>query len=92
MLDKQNTEQHSFVIGSRPEDAAGVSEKKKFKLQILNVVGFIVAMIVNATSNKFSSATQAEIGDQWNPDIMPSGWAFAIWGVIYLLLTVFVIY
>jgi len=49
-------------------------------------------MVINATSNMFSSATQAEIGDQWNPDIMPSGWAFAIWGVIYLLITVFVIY
>ena len=82
----------NFVTGSKPEDAAGLSEKKKFTLQILNVVGFIIAMIINATSNEFSSASQIEIADQWNPDIMPSGWAFAIWGIIYSLLIVFVIY
>jgi hypothetical protein len=49
-------------------------------------------MIIGATSNSFSSATQVEIVDQWNPDIMPSLWAFAIYGVIYTLLIVFVVY
>jgi len=61
MNDKQTADQHSFVVGSRETDASGPEPAKRFKLQILNVIGFTIAMIINATSNEFSSASQAEI-------------------------------
>jgi len=49
-------------------------------------------MVVNATSNSFSKATQKEISQQWGVKIMPAGWAFSIWGIIYLLIATFLAY
>jgi len=70
-------------------------EVDKSKIDILrigNVSAFVIAMIVNATSNQFSKATQPAIVAEWDVKISPSGWAFSIWGVIYTLLAGFTVY
>jgi hypothetical protein len=36
--------------------------------------------------------THIDISDQWDLRIMPAGWAFSIWGIIFTLLGVFVGY
>jgi benzodiazapine receptor len=61
-------------------------------LKIANGTSFVIAMIVNATSNMFSKATQPEIVAEWDIKLSPSGWAFSIWGIIYTLLAGFTVY
>ena len=49
-------------------------------------------MFVNAICNSILPKTQKEIVAEWDIKISPAGWAFAIWGIIYTMLTVFVVY
>jgi len=75
------------------ESSVGVDViTKRKKIQTANVLAFVLAMVVNGTSNSFSRNTQAEIAEEWDVRIMPAGWAFSIWGVIYLFLVTFVAY
>jgi benzodiazapine receptor len=63
-------------------------------MKILNVLAFIVAMVFNAQQSAFAAkdVNLASITDQWHVLISPAGYAFAIWGLIYSLLIIFVIY
>lgn len=61
-------------------------------IQILNVVGFAIAMVFNGISPYFAAASLPDITDRWDVRIEPAGYAFAIWGLIYSLLAVFVVY
>ena len=61
-------------------------------MRVANGASFIIAMIINATSNSFSKATQPAIMAEWLVKISPSGWAFSIWGIIYTLLAVYTVY
>jgi len=67
-------------------------DSQRIKLSFYNVVAFVFAMAINGTSNTFSRATQAEIAEEWDVRIMPAGWAFSIWGIIYLFLFSIVAY
>jgi len=49
-------------------------------------------MVVNALANTVSRRTQKEIVAEWDIKISPAGWAFSIWGIIYSMITVFVVY
>lgn len=63
-------------------------------LQILNILGFILVIIVNTLANALPIAgrTTGELSDMYPSLFTPAGFTFSIWGVIYLLLLVFVIY
>lgn len=51
---------------------------------ILMVVGYAVLIAVNAGANLgWFGKTNAEVSKEWPIPITPSGWAFAIWGVIF---------
>ncbi|MBU5356013.1 tryptophan-rich sensory protein [Paenibacillus barcinonensis] len=60
----------------------------------LNALGFIAVIIVNYLSNALpiGGRTNKEVSDMYPVLLTPSGYAFAIWGLIYLLLAGFVIY
>ena len=61
-------------------------------LQILNVVGFVIAMVFNGFSAIISPNSLPGIVSEWDADIAPANYAFAIWGVIYTLLAIFTVY
>jgi len=66
----------------------------KRTLQIANIIALIVTVIVNYLSNTgvFNNNTMASVSARYQNYFTPSGYAFSIWGLIYLMLTAFVIY
>jgi hypothetical protein len=63
-------------------------------LSILNVLGFLGTLIVNGLANALpiNNKTTGELSDQYPNLFVPAGLTFSIWGVIYILLAIFVIY
>ena len=61
-------------------------------LQILNFVGFFTKIVVNRSIQKANMPRLKEITADRNMRIFPAGWAFAIWGIIYLLMATFAVY
>ena len=63
-------------------------------LSILNLIGFLGTVIVNGLANALpiNNKTTGELSDQYPNLFVPSGLTFSIWGVIYILLAIFVIY
>ena len=65
------------------------------KLRQFLVVFSVVTMIVmNTLSNTgvFGGMTNGEISDKYHTLITPAGWAFSIWGLIFLGLLAFAVY
>jgi hypothetical protein len=60
----------------------------------LNIGMFLVVIIVNylASTGKINHLTPGKISDSIPVLITPAGYVFSIWGLIYLLLLIFVIY
>jgi hypothetical protein len=63
-------------------------------LSILNLLGFLGTIIVNALANiiPINGITTGELSDLYPNLFVPAGLTFAIWGLIYVLLGIFVIY
>lgn len=63
-------------------------------LPIANGIAFILMVIVNYLSNTgiFNGNTMETISDRYDNFFTPAGYAFSIWGLIYLGLLGFVIY
>lgn len=68
--------------------------KKPIYLVISNTLTLLFALIMNGLSGSaaFNGKTVGAVSDKYNTLIAPAGYAFAIWGVIYLSLLVFVGY
>ncbi|WP_412560139.1 tryptophan-rich sensory protein [Winogradskyella sp. MIT101101] len=66
----------------------------KKTLQLANVIAFIITITINYVSvtGALNNTTIGEISDSYNSLFTPAGYAFSIWGIIYLLLFGFVIY
>ena len=66
----------------------------KKTLQIANISGFILVIIVNALggAGAINDTSIAEISNANHNLFTPAGYAFSIWGFIYLLLLGFIIY
>ena len=60
----------------------------------LNIVMLTLVLVVNslASSGKINNLTPGKISDSIQVLITPAGYVFSIWGLIYILLLVFVIY
>lgn len=67
---------------------------KQWTLLILNTATLLFTLLVNylVGANNLTGASVGEISDKYDNLFTPAGYAFAIWGVIYFLLVVFVIY
>jgi hypothetical protein len=63
-------------------------------LAFLNLAAFAATLVVNALSTllPINGKDPGEISDQYPNLFVPSGETFSIWGVIYILLGLFVIY
>jgi len=64
-------------------------------LKWLNIIAFILVIIVNSLAGSttlIGGQNTASVSDSNPTLITPAGYVFSIWGVIYLLLGVFVIY
>jgi hypothetical protein len=63
--------------------------------QAVNIVAFIVTVVVNGLAGSttvLGGVTSADVSDMYPTLITPAGFTFAIWGVIYTLLALFVVY
>jgi hypothetical protein len=63
-------------------------------LSILNLLGFIGTVVVNALANilPINGITTGELSDLYPNLFVPAGLTFAVWGLIYVLLGIFTIY
>jgi len=63
-------------------------------LAILNLVGFVGTVVVNALANiiPINNIATGEVSDLYPNLFTPAGLTFSIWGLIYLLLGIFVVY
>lgn len=66
----------------------------KKTLQIANGIALVATIIVNYMSNSgiFNGNTVANVSDKYHNYFTPAGYAFSIWGLIYLGLIGFVFY
>ena len=69
-------------------------EKRTTALTVLNTVGFIAIIVLNALANALplNGKNTGEISDAYPNLFVPAGLTFAIWGVIYTLLAAFIVY
>jgi hypothetical protein len=63
-------------------------------LSVFNIIAFIGVVVVNYLANALplGGKTTGQISDQYPNLFVPSGITFSIWGVIYVLLAIYVIY
>ncbi len=66
----------------------------KKTLQIANIITFITMVLVNYLSNTgaINDTTIGDVSDSMKNLFTPAGYAFSIWGLIYLMLLGFIIY
>lgn len=60
----------------------------------MNTVGLVIALTLNGLANALpiNGKTTGELSDAYPNLFVPAGFTFAIWGVIYLVLLIFVVY
>jgi hypothetical protein len=63
-------------------------------LQIANIIALIITIIVNYLSNTgvFNGNTMVTISDAYHNLFTPAGYAFSIWGIIYIGLAAFAVH
>ena len=63
-------------------------------LQISNIIALVITLVINYLSNTgiFNGNTMATVSARYQNYFTPAGYAFSIWGLIYLALLAFVIY
>lgn len=68
--------------------------RRKLSISVLNLLGFLGTVVVNglAIALPINNKTTGELSDQYPNLFVPAGLTFSIWGLIYLLLAIFVIY
>lgn len=64
------------------------------KFQIINIIAVVFTILMNALANilPFNGVNTGAVADSFPNYFTPPGYVFAIWGVIYVLLFVFMIY
>jgi hypothetical protein len=69
-------------------------QRSRIALSIANLLGLIAALIVNALSTTLplGGKTPGQLSDQYPNLFVPAGLTFSIWGIIYILLAIFVVY
>jgi len=66
----------------------------RYLLPVLNTVGLILMLTLNGLANALpiNGVTTGGVSDRYDNLFTPAGLTFSIWGVIYLLLTAFVVH
>lgn len=67
---------------------------RQYQYPIFNSVVLAITLVVNYWSNTgfFNDRTIADVSSKYNNLLTPAGYAFSIWGIIYLTLIALVIY
>jgi hypothetical protein len=70
------------------------SSQSRLPFAIANLIGFAVVVVVNAlaTSIPLGGMTTGQLSDLYPNLFVPAGLTFSIWGVIYILLGIYVAY
>jgi hypothetical protein len=70
------------------------NSQSRLPLAIVNLIGFLVVVAVNAlaTTIPLGGMTTGQLSDLYPNLFVPAGLTFAIWGIIYLLLGIYVVY
>lgn len=70
------------------------SSRNSALLQVANILAFVATVVVNGLANTqvLNGKTTAEVSDAYPTLITPAGYVFSIWGVIYTLLLVFMVF
>jgi hypothetical protein len=70
------------------------TRRSQIILSILNVIGFLGTIVINGLANALpiNNKTTGELSDQYPNLFVPAGLTFSIWGLIYILLAIFVVY
>lgn len=63
-------------------------------MSLIGLLAFTATIVVNALANSLpiNGMTTGEISDRYPNLFVPAGFTFSIWGVIYLLLAVYIVY
>ena len=63
-------------------------------LQTFNLIGFLLVLLLNTLANALplNGYNTGELSDRYPNFFVPAGFTFSIWGIIYLLLIVFIVY
>jgi translocator protein len=72
-----------------------VSIKSSSALKYANIVFFVLTIVVNSlagSTNLIGAKNTADVSNAYQTLVTPAGYVFAIWGIIYVLLGVFVVY
>jgi hypothetical protein len=72
-----------------------MASNRQVFFQAVNIVAFIVTVAVNGLAGSttlLGGVTSADVSDMYPTLVTPAGFTFAIWGVIYTLLALFVVY
>jgi hypothetical protein len=70
------------------------TKPKKIFLSFVNLAGFLAIVIVNslAVILPINNRTTQELSDKYPNLFVPAGLTFSIWGIIYMLLALFIVY
>jgi hypothetical protein len=70
------------------------SSQSRLPLAIGNLIAFVVVVVVNAlaTTIPLGGMTTGQLSDLYPNLFVPAGLTFSIWGVIYILLGIYVVY
>ncbi|RFT16621.1 MAG: hypothetical protein OP8BY_1234 [Candidatus Saccharicenans subterraneus] len=84
-------ENQAFLRGQRPEIRKRTAGNW---LAWLNLAGFLGMVVVNYLANALpiNNLNTGQLSDKYPNLFVPAGFTFSIWGVIYLLLAVFVFF
>ena len=68
--------------------------RNRYLLPALNTIGLLVMLTLNGLANAIpiNGMTTGAVSDKYDNLFVPAGLTFSIWGLIYLLLTAFVVY
>ena len=71
-----------------------IKKQKRLILAIFNAAAFIGVVTINALANALpiNGYNTGELSDMYPNVFVPAGFTFSIWGIIYLLLGVFIAY
>ena len=70
------------------------STRSRLPLAIVNLVAFVGVIVVNALSTTIplGGMSPGQLSDLYPNLFVPAGLTFSIWGVIYILLAIYVVY
>ena len=71
-----------------------MKKSNRILFSFLNLAGFIATVVVNALATllPINNKGTGELSDQYPNLFVPAGLTFSIWGIIYILLGMFVVY